>query len=551
MNMNAPLSTPTSSGGRSGVVGGDLLAELGDALLELVLGTDDRAADRGSGPRTPTASRLVQRPAVRPTGAPRAPPGELGARGARTAATASTRSTSASDGGGAPSHRRTARRANARRAAQRARGRALGAVGVGQHAPASSSRSSASARRTSAWRASTGTRSRSAMSSSSGSTSWRTRLRGGTRVVVRSGRRPARARARAHSARVSARRSAEQRAHDVAAARGHAREPARPLPRSRLSSTVSAWSSAVWPTSTTVGAELDARGVERGVARVARAGLEVRPGRDVDPHASRSRRRARRARVAHDARPRRRSPGRRPWSTCTATGSSPASAASDEQRERVGAAGARDDDRRDEAVEVDAPSARQGCDDGPTAAAAAGARGRRRRGRATSTGAGARRGRAGTRGRATRRRARGPGPRSTASMNASPTSYWRIFDSSPSSFCSERGRRRVLCRRAWSTRAMRACPATCSRAEPVHHHVAVALEQRHQRLHLAEHARAARRSRTARRGRRRRAGCGRCAHLVDRAAERLHEHGVGSGSTDAEQLARPATGSRPAATARR
>ena len=33
MNMNAPLSTPTSSGARPCVVGGDLLAELGDPIL--------------------------------------------------------------------------------------------------------------------------------------------------------------------------------------------------------------------------------------------------------------------------------------------------------------------------------------------------------------------------------------------------------------------------------------------------------------------------------------------------------------------------------------
>ena len=35
---------------------------------------------------------------------------------------------------------------------------------------------------------------------------------------------------------------------------------------------------------------------------------------------------------------------------------------------------------------------------------------------------------------------------------------------------------------------MRACPATCSRAELVHDAVAVTLEQRHQRLHAGERA---------------------------------------------------------------
>ena len=43
MNMNAPLRMPTSSGGLLVVVGGDLLAELADALLQLVLVDDDPA----------------------------------------------------------------------------------------------------------------------------------------------------------------------------------------------------------------------------------------------------------------------------------------------------------------------------------------------------------------------------------------------------------------------------------------------------------------------------------------------------------------------------
>ena len=44
MNMNAPLRMPTSNGGSVDVVGGDLLAEVADALLQLVL-VDDDAAD--------------------------------------------------------------------------------------------------------------------------------------------------------------------------------------------------------------------------------------------------------------------------------------------------------------------------------------------------------------------------------------------------------------------------------------------------------------------------------------------------------------------------
>ena len=37
MNMTAPLSTPTSRTSRAGVVGGDLLGQLGDLVLDLLL----------------------------------------------------------------------------------------------------------------------------------------------------------------------------------------------------------------------------------------------------------------------------------------------------------------------------------------------------------------------------------------------------------------------------------------------------------------------------------------------------------------------------------
>ena len=45
MKMNAPLSTATSSGSLAGVVGGDLLAQLGDAVAER-LGVDEDLADQ-------------------------------------------------------------------------------------------------------------------------------------------------------------------------------------------------------------------------------------------------------------------------------------------------------------------------------------------------------------------------------------------------------------------------------------------------------------------------------------------------------------------------
>ena len=61
MNMKAPFSTPTSRGGPPGVVGGDLLAELGDPGLELVL-RDDHPAD---------VVASVEEPSVGATGVPR------------------------------------------------------------------------------------------------------------------------------------------------------------------------------------------------------------------------------------------------------------------------------------------------------------------------------------------------------------------------------------------------------------------------------------------------------------------------------------------------
>ena len=85
MNMNAPFSTPTSSGGRPCVVGGDLLAELGDPGRQLVgrhqrpgPGAGPRPAPRmpssttaGRSRRESTARSRCKRPSERTTRQPR------------------------------------------------------------------------------------------------------------------------------------------------------------------------------------------------------------------------------------------------------------------------------------------------------------------------------------------------------------------------------------------------------------------------------------------------------------------------------------------------
>ena len=158
MNMNAPLSTPTSSGGRSGVVGGDLLAELGDALLQLRRRGTTTAPS--TGPVTGvTVAASSAGPAVPGASTRRPPASSRGARARRARrrgparprrATAAARRASAGRPG-APT--RDARRASdARRRLGRRRPRP-----AARHR---ARRESASARSTSAWRASTGTRSR-------------------------------------------------------------------------------------------------------------------------------------------------------------------------------------------------------------------------------------------------------------------------------------------------------------------------------------------------------------------------------------------------------
>ena len=81
----------------------------------------------------------------------------------------------------------------------------------------------------------------------------------------------------------------------------------------------------------------------------------------------------------------------------------------------------------------------------------------------------------------------GPASRSTAATNASPTSYWRIFDSNPSSFESAARHAPTAAPRLQDARhALLSGDVLAS--ELVHHAVAVTLEHRHQRLHLRDRA---------------------------------------------------------------
>ena len=129
--------------------------------------TGSHACERGASPGLATSrSRRCRRAPIRST---RRPPGSSTARRSPRA-TWSTASTVASAGGGAPSQRRTTRRASAR-------GRARSATASsGACSAASASRSSSSSRSTSAWRASTSTRSRAAPRTS-GITSRRSQTR--------------------------------------------------------------------------------------------------------------------------------------------------------------------------------------------------------------------------------------------------------------------------------------------------------------------------------------------------------------------------------------
>ena len=277
----------------------------------------------------------------------------------------------------------------------------------------------------------------------------------------------------------------EQRPPQVAAPGRHARR-ARcvALPRSRFSSTVSAWSSRVCADERSRRRRRSApHRFERGVPRVARARFEVAAGGDVDAHgaevgteARRGRRRRHRRRAHRRADRDRRTPRTR---------SRPAARSEREQRERVGAARAPDDDAAIDVVERGEPpherrERRRGSQ--PVSRRCGCARPGRSRPRASSSSASVGRF---SGSRHTTSSVEKPPISTTSLMKRSPTSYCFIFCSRPKSLCicpvmPARGAALVEhARHALLT-------GDVAPAELGHDDVAVALEQRHQRLHPIE-----------------------------------------------------------------
>ena len=287
--------------------------------------------------------------------------------------------------------------------------------------------------------------------------------RAGTRGRRSSGRRAPSTPSASQSARVSARRSPSSGRTTCRVPRRHAREPGRGRAAQQVEQHGLGLVVGGVADEHDVGARARRRARSSAAYRASRAArLEVaRPGSTsptarTEPGAELRRDRARRASASRAL------PGRRPWSTCTATGASPASAASassatesapPEHATTTGAVDARHVARRTARATVRGRPPRRG----GRVTSAPSTRASQSAGRASSSRVGRHSGP-----RHAASIARGPASRSTAATNASPTSYWRIFDSSPTSFCRNAAMP-ALWRRACSTRAMRACPATCSR----------------------------------------------------------------------------------------
>ena len=321
MNTNAPLSTPTSSGSRPGVVGGDLLAELARPVPARSSSLTTTISPRSGSSRSAVATvhrrrpyrAARDRPALRRRSrrrcrstrrpspisvADRVAPSDrehpldrrgVGRVAVRRASAAAARAAS----------RAAARPRSARRIGRvDAGGELVEQVGVVARAGRPGGRAAAPT-------------SRSAMSSSSGSTSWRTRLRRNARVVVR--RVVHRPRPSCRAQRTRSRRGAGRAAGGAPSAHaGEAVEAgaAQQVEQHRLGLVVG-------------GVAGEHVGRQRRVAGRAGPGLEVRARRR--PRHARARNAApkRVAPPPRRRRPPRSEPGRSPWSTCTAVTSQP------------------------------------------------------------------------------------------------------------------------------------------------------------------------------------------------------------------------------------
>jgi len=206
------------------------------------------------------------------------------------------------------SQARIARRATGSGAAASA----LASVGLTSAASPSSRLSSSPSR--SAERTRSGTTSRSAIALSNGRSSWRTRLRRNRGLVFVGSSTGLRPKA-AHSCCVSLRR----RPSNGRVMLGRiADRPVAPLPRSSASSTVSAWSSAVWPVNAS-GPSRSKRAARALASKFAPSSSSARLQVKITPRRSAIRSAAAASSSAS---------GRIPWWTWTATTSSSAATAS-------------------------------------------------------------------------------------------------------------------------------------------------------------------------------------------------------------------------------
>ena len=298
----------------------------------------------------------------------------------------------------------------------------------------------------------------------SGSSSWRTRLRtnaGSSLLASHTGVRPA----AAHSAWVSLRRSPSSGCRGPGAMPA---SPSAPGAAQQVHRIVSAWSSMVCPVATSGG--------QHGEAGRPGPGLEVGPGCARRHGGSRSAAPNRCRRAAAPRRPRPPEPARRPWSTWIAVTSHPAAVA-----------------RTSRASESAPPDTAQASGRARRAGRCTGSagRGRAAEGRVGASlshrpgpprppGRGSPRAWAATRGPPRPGpAAAGPPAASTDSTKRSPSAYWRILASRPSSFDISLASPRAWVRRSCSTWEKCAAPGTSRGARPVHGHVAVALEQAH------------------------------------------------------------------------
>ena len=367
---------------------------------------------------------------------------------AAPAATARARSTSASDGGWPPPPASRSQRRRARRASGRGAPRHRPGVGrVGQRVGAPATRAAPprrAARRPGGPAAAPGRG--PATSAHSGSSSWRTRLRtkaGSSLLASHTGARPA----AAHTAWVSVRR------RPSSGCRGPGSMPARPsapAPRSRLTRIVSAWSSMVCPVATPAGSTAK-RAARARASRLGPGATDDRGGLEARPEARRP--------PPPRPRPPRPSPGRRPWSTWMAVTSHPAAAASTRRASESAppeTAQASGGARRREGA-----AGQQVGDEGGGTGRAAPCRSRhrpgppRRPGSRISSRVGSHSGPS-----QTRASSAGPPAASTDSTKRSPSAYWRILASRPSSFDISLVSPRAWVRRSWSTWEKCAAPGT-------------------------------------------------------------------------------------------